>query len=94
MIIIIISFIDNLALFYLSLDGTLFPDVVSYLWLSADHSHIEDLTDGPGSCGEQRRSRGTIRTPRMVFRATGNLHERVSNQGNDGRHHADPGGGS
>lgn len=28
MIIIIISFIDNLALFYLSLDGTLFPDVV------------------------------------------------------------------
>ena len=26
MIIIIISFIDNLALFYLSLDGTLFPD--------------------------------------------------------------------
>ena len=27
MIIIIISFIDNLALFYLSLDGTLFPDV-------------------------------------------------------------------
>ena len=31
MIIIIISFIDNLALFYLSLDGTLFPDVVYWL---------------------------------------------------------------
>ena len=29
MIIIIISFIDNLALFYLSLDGTLFPDELS-----------------------------------------------------------------
>ena len=31
MIIIIISFIDNLALFYLSLDGTLFPDESLYV---------------------------------------------------------------
>ena len=30
----------------------------------------------------------------MVFRATRNLYERVSNYGYDRHHHADPGGGA
>lgn len=51
MIIIIISFIDNLALFYLSLDGTLFPDEPSTVTLENDHpipSYLADLSQSKG----------------------------------------------
>ena len=67
---------------------------VSYISFLADNSDIEDPIDGSRSRSEQRRPRGTIRSNRMVFCATRNLYERVSNHGNDGHHDADPGRGA
>jgi hypothetical protein len=56
---------------------------------SADHSHIDDLIGGTGSCSEQRCSRGALRPHRMVFRATRNLYRGSSDYRNDKYNHGD-----
>ena len=58
------------------------------------HSQIGDLIDGAGSCSHQRRARRAIRSHRMVFFATRNLYERVTDCSNDGHNYANTGGSS
>ena len=57
-------------------------------------SQIRDLIDSTRSCGEQRHSRGAVRSHRMVLFTTRNIYERVTDYGNDGDNHADISGGS
>ena len=59
-----------------------------------NHSQIRDLIDSTRSCGEQRHTRGAVRSYRMVLFTTRNLYERVTDYGNGRYNHADTSGGS
>ena len=68
MIIIIISFIDNLALFYLSLDGTLFPDDQGQL---VGHQFSPEF-HAANSRLQIRSLEGYTEPPRLIWSRLGN----------------------